>query len=68
MSEKLDTKQDKKYKGLRVFNLVMGFLHLTQGVFMILISNDKTYPIYTNFQKFDMETFSLVLFLIKYFV
>ncbi|MDY6867993.1 MAG: heliorhodopsin HeR [Chloroflexota bacterium] len=60
MSEKLDTKQDKKYKGLRVFNLVMGFLHLTQGVFMILISNDKTYPIYTNFQKFDMETFSLV--------
>ena len=50
---------DKKLKGLRRFNLVMGFLHLVQGVFMWLISNDTTYPIYSNFLTFDMTTFSL---------
>jgi hypothetical protein len=60
MSDKVITNQEKKFKGLRIFNLVMGFLHLIQGVFMVVISNDKTYPIFTNFLKFDMETFSLV--------
>ena len=45
--------------GLRRFNTVMGFLHLLQGVFMILASNDTTYPIYTNFLRFSSETFSL---------
>jgi hypothetical protein len=51
---------EKKLKGLRVFNLVMGFLHLIQGVFMIVVSNATTYPIFTNFLKFDINTFSLV--------
>jgi hypothetical protein len=60
MSEKNLEVQEKKLKGLRVFNLVMGFLHLIQGVFMILISNDTTYPIFTNFLKFDIDTFSLI--------
>lgn len=50
---------EKKLKGLRRFNLIMGFLHLVQGVFMWLISNDTTYPIYSNFLTFDMATFSL---------
>ncbi len=59
MSEKTNSIQEKKLKGLRTFNLVMGFLHLIQGVFMILISNDTTYPIFTNFLKFDVNTFSL---------
>ena len=45
--------------GLRRFNTVMGFLHLLQGVFMILASNDTTYPIYTNFLRFSSETLSL---------
>jgi len=39
----------KKYAGLKRFNLIMGFLHLVQGVFMILVSNDTTYPIFTNY-------------------
>jgi hypothetical protein len=60
MSDKVNTNQEKKFKGLRIFNLVMGFLHLVQGVFMILISNDKTYPVFTNFLTFNKETFSLV--------
>jgi hypothetical protein len=50
---------EKTYSGLRRFNLVMGFLHLIQGVLMILLSNDTTYPIFTNFLRFDLDTFSL---------
>jgi hypothetical protein len=38
----------------------MGFLHLVQGIFMIVVSNDTTYPIYTNFLSFDPEAFELV--------
>ena len=51
--------RDKVFLGLKRFNIVMGFLHLLQGVFMILVSNDTTYPIYTNFLSFSLETFSL---------
>jgi hypothetical protein len=36
--------EERKFTSLRRFNLVMGFLHLVQGIFMILISNDTTYP------------------------
>ena len=51
--------RDREFKGLKRFNIIMGFLHLVQGVFMILASNDTTYPIYTNFLSFSIETFSL---------
>ena len=47
------------YQGLRRFNLIMGFLHLVQGALMIVLSNATTYPIFSNFLKFDMSTFSL---------
>jgi hypothetical protein len=47
------------YQGLRRFNLIMGFLHLVQGVLMIVLSNATTYPIFSNFLQFDMSTFSL---------
>jgi len=49
-----------KFSGLRRFNLVMGFLHLIQGIFMIVVSNDTTYPIFTNYLNFDLATRSLV--------
>jgi hypothetical protein len=55
----LSETSEKRFQGLRRFNVVMGFLHLIQGVLMILISNDTTYPIFTNFLSFDLETFSL---------
>jgi hypothetical protein len=48
------------FLGLKRFNLIMGFLHLLQGILMIILSNDTTYPIYTYFLNFDTETFSLV--------
>jgi hypothetical protein len=50
---------DQVFRGLRRFNAIMGFLHLVQGILMIVISNDTTYPIYTNFLRFDQDTFSL---------
>lgn len=50
---------DETYQGLRRFNLIMGALHLLQGILMIVLSNDTTYPIYTYYLKFNTETFSL---------
>jgi len=52
-------KDTKTYQGLRRFNLIMGFLHLIQGIFMWVVSNDTTYPIFTNFLKFNIDTRSL---------
>ena len=51
---------ETKYQKLRRFNLFMGFLHLIQGVLMIVLSNDTTYPIFTNFLTFNLETRKLV--------
>jgi hypothetical protein len=51
---------ERTYTGLRTFNAVMGVLHLIQGVFMWVISNDTTYPVFTNFLRFDAATRSLV--------
>ena len=47
------------FKGLRRFNAIMGGLHLVQGILMIILSNDTTYPIYTNYLKFDLASRSL---------
>ena len=51
---------DSKFTRLRRFNLIMGFLHLAQGIFMIAISNATTFPVYTNFLRFDTQTLTLV--------
>jgi hypothetical protein len=48
-----------KFDGLKRFNLIMGFLHLIQGLFMWVVSNDTTYPIFTNYLNFNTETFAL---------
>jgi hypothetical protein len=50
---------EEKFLRLRRFNLIMALLHFVQGVFMILVSNDTTYPIYTNYLNFDLATRSL---------
>ncbi|UCH59706.1 MAG: heliorhodopsin HeR [Anaerolineales bacterium] len=61
MNTKLESQNDyqSKFQGLRRFNLIMGFLHLVQGVFMILVSNDTTYPIFTNYLSFDVASRAL---------
>jgi hypothetical protein len=51
--------QEGKLSRLVRFNLIMGFLHLVQGILMVILSNDTTYPIYTNFLGFNLETLSL---------
>jgi hypothetical protein len=51
---------EKTYRGLRRFNVIMGLLHLVQGILMIVLSNATTYPIYTNFLKFDLAARALV--------
>jgi hypothetical protein len=48
------------FRGLRRFNAIMGVLHLIQGVLMIALSNAKTYPIYTNFLRFDRDIVALI--------
>lgn len=52
--------EDKKLFRLRRFNFIMGFLHLIQGILMIVLSNDTAYPIFTNFLKFDLTKMALV--------
>jgi hypothetical protein len=52
--------EEKKFTSLRRFNLGMGLLHLVQGILMIVLSNDKAYPIYTSFLKFDLSKMALV--------
>lgn len=59
MKGKISAEMNTKFSSLKRFNLIMGFLHLIQGVFMIVVSNDTTYPIYTNYLKFDTATFAL---------
>jgi hypothetical protein len=48
------------YDSLRRFNLIMGGLHLVQSVAMVVLSTSKTYPITTDFFRFDAATRSLV--------
>ena len=59
MTTNKNTSNETKFRGLRRFNLIMGFLHLIQGVFMWVVSNDTVYPIFTNYLSFDTSTFSL---------
>lgn len=40
---------ERTYAGLRRFNLVMGVIHLVQGVAMIVLSNDFSLPVSTTF-------------------
>ncbi|MHB0874895.1 MAG: heliorhodopsin HeR [Anaerolineae bacterium] len=47
------------FTGLRRFNAIMGGLHLLQGILMIVLSNATTYPIYTNYLRFDLATMRL---------
>lgn len=54
-----DQTQEDKFAKLRRFNIRMGFLHLVQSIFMVIVSNDTTYPIYTNYLNFDTTTRSL---------
>jgi len=60
-----DVALDTKIKKLRRFNLIMGFLHLVQSVFMFIITlvvdtPGETYPVYSNYLTFNRELGGLV--------
>lgn len=44
---------ERTYSGLRIFNAIMGVLHLAQGILMILLSNNFSLPFTTAYLKFD---------------
>lgn len=52
----------KNLKNLRIFNLVMGFLHAIQGIAVLLISDPEKgiVPITINYLRFDAQTQSLL--------
>ncbi len=58
-------KQEKKFKKLRIFNVVMGFFHALQGTLMLYLSNDFTLPINSSFLKFIPEKQALSPFIEK---
>ncbi|MGB9875309.1 MAG: hypothetical protein ACPLOU_04185, partial [bacterium] len=51
---------EKKFRSLRRFNLVMFFLHLTQGVAMLFISRDFRLPVTTNYLSYDVVAKRLI--------
>jgi hypothetical protein len=57
-SEKLsgDVYKDAKFRKLRNLNIAMGFLHLVQGALMLVLANEATLPIQTNFVAFNPDT------------
>ncbi len=59
-SNPADVAQERTFLGLRRFNAIMGVLHLVQGIFMIAISNATTFPVFTNFLRFDRQALTLV--------
>ena len=47
---------EKVYKKLRIYNAVMGFLHLAQGSLVLWLSNDFKLPITTDYLTIDLAT------------
>ena len=44
---------ERQFNRLRVYNFFMGFLHLAQAIFIIILSNSFTLPITTSFLAYD---------------
>ncbi|NIQ07234.1 MAG: hypothetical protein GWO20_16350 [Candidatus Korarchaeota archaeon] len=45
--------QQERFEKLRWFNAVMCLIHLIQGLLLLFLSNDKTWPITTTYLKFN---------------
>ncbi len=50
----------QKFKNFRVYNLVMGVFHFIQAILMLVLSNDFTLPVTTNYLKFDEASQTLL--------
>lgn len=51
---------EKKFKNLRIFNVIMAVLHFVQGVIMVAVSSDFALPVNSAFLQFMPETQTLV--------
>jgi hypothetical protein len=64
-NKSLATSTDVKIIKLRRFNLIMGFLHFVQGIFMIIVTffvdtPGETYPVFSNYLTFNRQLGGLV--------
>lgn len=50
---------EKTYARFRIYNILMGFLHLGQGVAVVALSNDFSLPLNTTFLKYNTATMRL---------
>ena len=46
---------EPQYEKLRIWNIFMGFLHLVQGLLIVLLTNDFTTPITTSFLTYNQS-------------
>ena len=53
------TYTDSQFKRLRIYNLVMGFVHLAQAVVIFILSNDFSLQVTTAFPTFNQVTRTL---------
>lgn len=51
--------KDSRFLRLRSYNIIMGFLHLLQGIAIMWLSNDFSVPVTTNYLKFNALTGTL---------
>lgn len=58
-STKIVEVPDQKARGLRWWNLSVGFLHLIQGIVVLVLSTGFSLPVIGNFLRFDVFTQSL---------
>ena len=49
----------QKFRSLRIWNLSMGFLHLAQGILMLVLSNSFSLPVIGSYLKFNTTTMQL---------
>lgn len=47
---------EPQFRRLRIYNVIMGFLHLAQAVFIIMLSTDFTLPVTTSFLTLSADT------------
>lgn len=52
--EKEKNGNNKVFKNLRVYNAIMGFFHLLQGILMLALSNNFSLPVTTSYLSFDL--------------
>ncbi|MFH1366741.1 MAG: heliorhodopsin HeR [Patescibacteria group bacterium] len=63
MEQPLISNEEKKFKNLRIFNLVMAIFHAVQGVLMLVLSSSFALPVTTAFVKFSPASGKLEPFL-----